>query len=244
MFKKTKTIKFLAEEYADNYIEYPIPAKSAIPDWYKKAPRYVNNGSHPRLIDKKISKNTTYKSCMPLRDALTMGYIWCLPVDIQITKKNGDYDVYWSALNDVVSIHSKDQVPFLPNLKYNENTNIFKFNFRFLVKTPKGYSVLYTQPFNRHDLPFTIFSGVIESDSYELEVNFPFQLNVDLQEDEVLIIEKGTPVVQFVPIKRESWKHKKELITDPYRIQKVFNEINGKIIHAYRSLYWIKKNYD
>lgn len=32
--------------------------------------------------------------------------------------------------------------------------NLYSFNHNLYIKTPPGYSVMITQPFNRTDLPF------------------------------------------------------------------------------------------
>jgi hypothetical protein len=113
-----------------------------------------------------------------------------------------------------------------------------------IAKAPKGYSILYTHPLNRHDLPFRTFSGVVESDNYDLPVNFPFQLIISLKENENLIVPKGTPVVQFIPIKRENWNHEKIVEQNLYKRQKASNLINGTLVNAYKKLFWVKKTYN
>ena len=53
-------------------------------------------------------------------------------------------------------------------------------------------------------MPFRTFSGVVDTDMYELGVEFPFQLLNTITED-IFILEKGTPICQVIPFKRESW---------------------------------------
>ena len=79
------------------------------------------------------------------------------------------------------------------------------WSFDFSLKTPKGYSVLFCHPLNRFELPFQTFSGVVETDEYNQGTHFPFYIK-KLNVGEIIIIKKGTPIVQIIPFKRENWK--------------------------------------
>jgi uncharacterized protein involved in tolerance to divalent cations len=239
-----KKIKFITTPSTDALVDYPQPASKNLPEWYKKSNRFMFGDKKPGLIkESNTHKNTTLKACMPFRDAMTTGYIWTLPTDLEITKFNKTHNIKWAALEGIVSNHQPEQVPNFPN-PMKTDTTVFKFNCDFVAKPPKGYSILYTHPLNRHDLPFRTFSGVVESDSYNLPVNFPFQLIVFLEEDEKLIIPKGTPIIQFIPIKRENWYHKKVVEQNPYARLKTANLINGTLVNAYKNLFWVKKTYN
>ena len=78
------------------------------------------------------------------------------------------------------------------------------------VETPPNYSTLYLPPANRFDLPVMPLVGLVDTDRYKNVVNFPFVIPSLLPNSEVLL-EKGTPIVQIIPIKRDNWKEKTTL---------------------------------
>jgi hypothetical protein len=50
---------------------------------------------------------------------------------------------------------------------------------------------------------FTVLEGFVDTDAYSAPVNFPFVLNdIDFEG----LIPAGTPMVQVIPIKRDSWQ--------------------------------------
>lgn len=241
-----RIIRFIAnDEDAFNYHNYPKPAKQKIPFWYKSLKRYRSKENSPSIWispDGTVMKNTLLKSCMPFRDAMTAGYTWSLPTDLVIKKINGIIDVYWLSHGKIIDIQGGEDFPPLHNNNLDKKTYSFNCNFR--IETPKNYSVLFTHPLNRHDLPFRTFSGIVENDKYNLPVNFPFQIIVDLNEGESIIVEKDTPVVQFIPIKRERWFIKKLKDTNETDKQKRINNIWSNISHAYRNNFWVRKHYE
>ncbi|HZL31017.1 MAG TPA: hypothetical protein VFC54_08145, partial [Pseudolabrys sp.] len=78
-----------------------------------------------------------------------------------------------------------------------------KFNNFWTIETPPGYSLLFTHPLNRTDLPFTTITGLVDTDKYsESLIAFPARWH-DTNFNGVL--PKGTPVAQCIPVKREKW---------------------------------------
>jgi hypothetical protein len=69
------------------------------------------------------------------------------------------------------------------------------------VEVPEGYSVLYSQPYDRYDLPFLTTSGIIDNDKVNLPGTMPFFLSKEW----VGILPAGTPYAQMMPFKREDW---------------------------------------
>ena len=66
----------------------------------------------------------------------------------------------------------------------------------FNIKLPKDYSLLFLSPINRFDLPFLSITGIVDCDMYTGTVHFPFFIKNSFTG----IIEKGTPIVQIIPI--------------------------------------------
>jgi hypothetical protein len=226
---------------ADNLLDRPVPANTLIPDWYKNTPKFLKNegSQHGIALSNNIATNTTMKSCSPFLDALTSGYIATLPLDIEFRVINDKLSIKWRHDNDFVTEHSENQYPNIPSA-FNGQKDVLKWSFEFVLSTPPGYSVLFTHPLNRHDLPFRTFSGVVDTDKYTLPVQFPFQI-LNLTE-EITVIERGTPVCQFIPFKREDWK----LINDQFNEEKVKKDLfdfKSKIVKPYKNKFWFKKSY-
>lgn len=179
----------------NNEIDKPQPASQFVPDWYKKMSSYTNGKKVP--IDS--GSNGTVKKCMPVFDAITAGYIITSSADLYVEQIDGEPYYRWAAM-DLIAFHSTFQTPGHPFKKSDDDTP--KFINNWAIKTPKGYSCLFVNPMHR-DLPFTILPGIVDTDSYLRNVNFPFVLN-DLTWEG--LIPAGTPIAQVIPFKRESWK--------------------------------------
>ena len=244
-------IEFIpVSKFAEKFLTPPLPAKKVLPEWYKKM-NLLQEGEHNYKICNNGVPNTTLKACNPFLDSLISGYVICLSSDFQITQKKSAvcYDedknkkiieFNWRTPNSVITDHSKEQHPLLPS-PFNGDNSVFKFNNEFIIKTPRGYSTYFFHPANQHDLPFRLFSGVVDTDSYMSPVHFPFQL-LEIK-DGTMIIEKGTPICQFVPFKRDGWIHTVKRYNDDLVKRENFKYFS-RIYRAYKSLHWVKKKFN
>ena len=259
-------ISFISQHtFVDALDMLPVPAASFLPDWYKECPVILNNElSKPRtkccvFNDSTNYPNTTVKNCTPFMDSVTAGYIFKLPLDVQFTYTKTGFIEYGiraagSVLNSVedtvnfqlISTHHNAQHPGLPNLNPSNNavSLVFKFNPNISIKTPPGYSTFYTHPVNRFDLPFKVYSGVVDTDLYsDIPVQFPFQILYKFKhEDDILIIPRGTPICQVMPFKRVNWCMKTVKFSRECSLKARLHYF-AKIINAYKSRYWTKKIY-
>lgn len=211
----------------------PKPAIKEVPEWYKKTSEYISDQG------KKITEpgNTvhTIKKCMPVFDAITIGYILYTQVDIQVTQQD-NLPYYTWADQGAISFHPIVQAPLHPA----QNSAPYpKWNNPYAISTPPGYSVLFTQPFHRDSI-FTILPGVVDTDTYKAPVNFPFTLNNLKWEG---IIPAGTPMVQIIPFKRQSWKHKIGSEKELKEQQKVTKKLKTLFFNSYKRQFWIRKEY-
>jgi hypothetical protein len=106
------------------------------------------------------------------------------------------------------------------------------------MKTPKGYSTFFVHPVNRLDLPFHSFSGLVDTDKFPVEVNFPFLIKKDF----VGIIPAGTPIAQAIPVKRESWTSE----IDPsssYELPAFVHTMHNPPFNFYKKHFWTRKKY-
>jgi hypothetical protein len=181
----------------------PKPSTAYVPEWYKELPSYYNP-TQEKKPDGDGTSSTTVKRCMPLFDATTAGYIIPLYSDVYVSQRKNSNGVKtpwyeWSGLAPV-QFHPAAQAPNYPNR--NGHDQYPKWMSPWAIKTPPGYSALFTQPFHRESV-FTILDGIVDTDKYNSPVNFPFVLN-DINFEG--LIPSGTPIAQIIPFKRESWK--------------------------------------
>ena len=80
-----------------------------------------------------------------------------------------------------------------------------KFVNPWRIKVDDGYSVLFTQPFNHAELPFSCFTGLVDCDRFHTTVNFPFHWTGPAGD---FTLPAGLPIAQCIPVQRESLIHK------------------------------------
>lgn len=212
----------------------PSTSVKALPGWYKKMLKFIGN--------KKIPNGSgflplTVKACPPFLDAMISGYIIYTEYDIFVTQKEEGPWLEWRAGGDLIGLHGKDQI-VNEQVPDGYSDQPFKFNNLWQIKTPRGYSTLFTHPQNRVDLPFFTISGIVETDTYNNVINFPFLIKKDFEGE----IPAGTPIVQLFPFKRESWKMQLgEAKQDKVRDSQLL--LNHKLVGGYKTYWWQRKNY-
>jgi hypothetical protein len=218
----------------------PVPAKNVVPGWYKDMPRYVYDDKSPGLRPDNFDPNLTIKGCQPFLDALTAGYIYCSPADIEVRQgPDYSYSFTWRVDNQMITAHTPEQHPGMPPA-VDGNGQRMKWMCEWGITVPTGYSVLYTHPFNRHDLPFRTLAGIVDNDRYPNAVQFPFEMIVPIEDR--LIIERGTPLCQLVPFKRDMWESEVREYDAETTKRNRFT-FASKIIASYKSQYWDRKSF-
>lgn len=231
-----------ADKDAELLFERPKPSSQHIPNWYKDMPIHMDGEKITGLNKESVAvSNLTLKGCSPFLDALTSGYMFTLPSDIEFRNHAGKgINIRWATNINLLSSHAEQQAPGLPE-PFGGNKDLLKWRPGWRVITPPGYSCLFTHPLNRHDLPFRTFSGIVDTDSYPLGVEFPFQLLRTISED-IFILEAGTPICQVIPFKRDDWKSK-AIPFDEEKNKKDGFKLKSKIVRSYKKQFWYKKNY-
>jgi hypothetical protein len=245
-----KVIEFSAhEDYFALKEDYPIPAKLNIPEWYKK-------------LEHSFEKKTI-KGCMPFLDSLTSGYLLKMPQDFwirhNVDSKNEKGEIFKDSfqtfglhdqaellykkrinLNAGLDVHAIEQLENSPFIEKNKNLPIYKIYNPWKIKTPKGYSCLFVPPLNNSDDRFSILSGIVDTDTFPLEINFPIIINGDKYPILETIVKKGTPYVQIIPFKRDKWK----MVTKSRLQREVQNTrlfYGLSLLSYYKEKYWNKK---
>lgn len=226
---------------ADLFYEKPIPAMKALPEWYKEMSLTVD-GTAPQMNESKNGPNYTVKGCSPFLDSLGAGYILTLPCDISVRlDDSGELNFSWlSDIPGLISSHDYRQVIGVPQ-SFHSDGGALKWKSGWTFHTPKGYSMLFTHPLNRQELPFYTLSGIVETDRYQIATEFPFLMHRD-RAAEPFILPKGTPIVQAIPIKRDDW-NATEIKFDEEKNIKATAKLKSKILRSYKNQFWIKKNY-
>lgn len=237
-------LKFEAfDKESELLFEKPKPAVQAIPQWYKNMPTRMDGEKVDGLSKDGIGvSNLTLKGCSPFLDALGAGYIFELPFDIEFRKNDkGMINIRWATNINFISQHGQEQAPGIPS-SFDGSQALLKWRPGWRVITPKGYSCLFTHPINRHDLPFRTFSGIVDTDMYQLGVEFPFQLLDSISNKDIFILEKGTPICQVIPFKRDDWNSEVIKFDEDANTKNVFS-LKSKIVRSYKQQFWQKKNY-
>lgn len=227
------TIQFVPDSPKEYALGHPQPAKTAVPEWYKKGEAYFKDANGV--------EHAAMKACIPFLDVMISGYMLVTPVDIKVTLEGDKQHVTWSTENE----HYKDLIGERPKAlgetiprPAGHSPNGLVWSSKWGWKTPRGWSSIVTHPYNRHDLPFTTLSAFVESDKYFSNGNIPFFLREGFEG----VIPAGTPFAQVIPIKRASWTH-----TFSYSLTKLGLYVGEKVRandHGYKKKYWVRKIYE
>ena len=228
-------------------IEKPVPIKVNIPKWYKD-------------LEHKMEK-LTVKGCMPFLDTLSSGYLLKLPQDIAVGLDHFDDNgnplmhVRYSLQTEIApkdgtnlnhgdheSTHPVFQLGDSPLVAKNNGRPFHKIINPWRIKTPPGYSCLFLPPMNNYHEPWSIMPGIVDTDTFPGEINFPIIMNGDKYPFIETTIKAGTPYVQIIPFKRTSWNMKIKKNKDQKTIQKRWYTFE-KVFRVYQNLFWNKKTW-
>lgn len=198
-FKKKPIIEFFCHRDDVATLPQPRPAAKYIPEWYKKIPQVIKDGNGDR--DQFGGHVFTAKKCMPMLDAMSLGYVIPLIADLSV-KTNHDcstIEVTSSPNINVCEFHDIRQLgertaPGFP-------APPLKFINPWIVKTAPGWSTLFMPLINNMESHFTCLSGLVDTDMYPKEINFPAVWHTPNFDD---LLPAGTPLVVAIPIKRDA----------------------------------------
>jgi hypothetical protein len=133
--KSLLSIRFLCRPEDRDVIAPPVPAKTILPDWFRKLP----------AVDQRALSATnnglTVKRCTPFLDAMTAGWILPLAATVRLDIKDGGsiVDAGWEFDRVMVSNHGPHQVAGNPK----EPSPPCKFPNHWTISTPPGWSCLF-----------------------------------------------------------------------------------------------------
>jgi len=232
MFRKKPVLQY--ESAVEVYPNIITQAKHHVPEWYKKIPKWKNN----EMFDVGKGFNITVKHCMPFLDSLTAGYMIVLPNDLYVKNNNGSPLITWTKSEFPPLL--RDDVADLSLVPTGHHPTEFVWQTGVANTVPLGYSVLFTHPLNRHDLPFTTLSGIVNGGLVMSPIGkIPFFIKEGFEG----IIAQGTPILQLIPFRQENWSSK--LTKGLTKIAKTHNDKAVSVIYGwYKKTFWTRKKYD
>lgn len=236
MFKDKKTIEFISigEYYKDVVTDLPSPSSKNVPEWWRKMDTYVDG----KIKIHGHNSSATGKKCMPMFDAITSGYIIPLWTDIMVVKTGEGHSVSWKTQEPPIGVHDPRQ-SYGVATPYGFSTTAYKYHNPWVIKTPPGWSCLIMHPSGHDYLPIRSISAVVDTDIYPQDINPVFWI----QENFEGIIESGTPIVQILPFKRQSWISGFSSYTSQQHMHNQEKNIAKTIINNYVKNIWQKKDY-
>ncbi|MGE0828571.1 MAG: DUF6065 family protein [Hyphomonadaceae bacterium] len=171
----------------------PRPAKEFLPAWWRKLQPVATERVSP------ANNGLTIKRCMPFLDAMSLGWVLPLAASVRLEFKDGGkiIDAGWDFDRPMVSFHGREQVAGHPRLPRAPA----KFHNYWTIRTPKGWSCLFTPLLNRGEEIVEIISGVVDTDRYHAHINFPF---FPTAPDGRYTLERNMPLVQVIPFRRDA----------------------------------------
>tara|TARA_B100001059_G_C17838207_1_gene589754 strand:+ start:2375 stop:3085 length:711 start_codon:yes stop_codon:yes gene_type:complete len=224
-------VEFFADPLFQEVFPKPQPANKYLPKYFKElAPQLTAD-----------PESSTVKRCVPFLDAATIGYIIPMWTDVFVTARDGEINVKFPnsfPMPDSLGKHGPDQIRGHPYKNHKYGNMPLKWINPWGIKTPKGYSCLFTSPLNHLERRLKILDGIVDTDTYYNHIHFPF-LWIEEKEGEFLI-EKGTPLIHVIPFKREKFTSTfTEVNMEKYK------EVRGKIgtlmRNKYRTFFWHKR---
>jgi len=225
-------------EYVSINGDYPKPSIKYIPEWYKNIEPFTNGDKKLKFPFSAGMPNVSLKKCVPFLDAISTGYMAILEDDIHVEQVEEEPHIRWRTSEERITWHSPEQFSNFP-IPDSYHYMVAKWVNHWTVIVPKNYSVLFSHPSNRVDLPFFTLSGLVNCGDYRNPVQFPFLLKRGFEG----IIESGTPICQLHIIKNEKWKTK-VMEYDYKRVYKNNKTFQKTFIGSYKKNFWSRQSYE
>jgi hypothetical protein len=219
----------------------PEPSYKTIPQWYRDLAKHTTTNDLKSLCPVNDrggdGSNVSTKLCLPFQDAMSLGYMYLLEDDLEVTLDvSGKPSLSWK--KNFMMMDTREHVDLA--IPKDVHPIHFGVKMQWYYETPKDYSLFMTMPINRPDLPFWTPSAIVDSDIWGLPPFIPFFIKRNFEG----IIPMGTPICQMIPIKREPWNL---IVDDSSDAQEKHHSIaenrRSDITSHYRKFAWRKKEY-
>jgi hypothetical protein len=196
LFAKKPIIEFFCHPNLKGVIPEPRPASKHIPEWFKSIPQTSTDKR-----DTFGNPAMTAKKCLPMLDAMSLGYIIPLACDLRVVTNNdcsminitNSPEITGAEFHNIEQLGGKTGPGFpAPPVKF--------INY-WVIKTRPGWSTLVMPLINGDNPNFTCLSGLVDTDRYVKEINFPAIWHTPNFDDR---LPAGTPLVVVIPVKRSA----------------------------------------
>jgi hypothetical protein len=213
----------------------PQPARLYQPEWYKQLNAFYTQKPE---FSQDGKANATLKHCLPFSDAMNAGYILESWQDIRFEgSASGDIQYFYPTQPPIIGHRNHQSMKLGRDFWDIEFTLILPWQ----PQLPKGWSMLYTQPINRPELPFYFPSGIVDVDKFthaNNDSNLPFYLKKTFTGT----LPAGTPLVQLIPFRRDDWISKKNVFNESENAKMAF-QVQKLFWGGYKKSFWTKKQY-
>jgi hypothetical protein len=142
-------------------------------------------------------------------------------------------------IGKLLSNHGWQQVGNSCDLKkFKLGKVLLKFTNPWIIKTAPGWSVKFQNPANNWSNDIQLIEGIVDTDTYYNEVNFPYVWTGSTVGE--YVIPRGTPLVHVIPFKREEVELEVGE-ADQEEKDRVFNKMHTKHFDRYKNLFWNKR---
>ena len=202
--KEKPVIEFISTIPGLSEIEdiQPKPSNNFIPEWWKNMPFDLDMDKERYRFNSGI-----VKQCPAFPDLFSSGYILPMWADttLYFDKDTGEYSWKCGAQNSPFEINIFEQDKFINHTDYSYKNKIANIIFQFVnpwyIRMPKGYSVFQLPLFYHQTEKYDILPGTYDGHNAitnKLEVAY-------FADKEEIFIKKGTPLVQYIPYKKENF---------------------------------------
>lgn len=228
----------------------PVLAKDYIPEWYAKLPPPKESYA----FDEEVAKSI--RSCVPVNDLLTSGYIIKASYEVRVSEKLIDFvprmnistakplgefmnnkmknpkteEMQGLHPSHPVGIYSPNLCPMRSQGKKNMSS-YFKFDTDWSIKTPPGYSCLIMQPYYLFRNDISIMPAIIDTDTFDKNISVIGFLTGVAEEARFTC---GDPLLQVIPFKRDEWEAE-------YTSEKPKDKTKLFLYNAYKRLFHVPK---
>lgn len=193
------TIEFTCYDKQTTENWRPVLAKKVVPDWWKTMKVQENVRGH---------KTQTIRSCPAMDDWLKTGWLICAKKDMQVFVSEHSSNSRTDPQDRLSSpTHPAGQAGHQFTYLSKEDAptkDAFKMKAPWNIITPPGYSCLYLDPFLFQNKYFATWQGMIDTDAFNVNMDNS-QIIFYPKTNKDFVIKAGTPLVQIIPYRRETW---------------------------------------
>jgi hypothetical protein len=215
---------------------HPQPTKNFYPSWWTNMPTTIVTSFNTLIKETAL----TAKTCPSFFQLFNEGYVipaWC-DMTFVYDKTTDQYAWQTGKTGSIFEMSTHSNFQFIDHANYlfqnKQASFIFKADSPWKIFTPKGYSCFQLPLFYHFNNDWTVLPGILNSDVFH---NINIQIAYFGDKTEVYI-KKGTPLTQYVILKRNKYKTiiRNSTSLDTYKVLSSINRVFSKKKGGYFNL--------